>query len=172
MKKSTTLRSLVLCGLSMLLCVSMFVGSTFAWFTDEVQSGKNTIVAGNLDVELQYHKQGAWTTVEGQSDLFDPNALWEPGHTEVVYLKVSNAGNLALKYLLSLNIYEEVIGYTKDNKEIKLSDYILFGIVEDVAAGAYDGDRAAAIAAVTNPFSSVGRPLNQENAAVVIGELS
>ena len=52
MKKSTMLRSLLMSGLSVLLCVSMLMGSTFAWFTDTVESGINTIVAGNLDVEL------------------------------------------------------------------------------------------------------------------------
>ena len=52
MKKSTFVRSLLLCGLSVLLCLSMLAGTTFAWFTDEVASGNNTIMAGNLDVEL------------------------------------------------------------------------------------------------------------------------
>ena len=152
MKKSTMIRSLVLCGLSMLLCISMLAGSTFAWFTDEVQSGNNVIMAGNLDVALEYLKGSDWVDVEGKSDVFNPKALWEPGYTEVVYLKVSNQGNLALKYLLSINIVEEEYGTTKDGKVIKLSDIIQFGIVEDVDAGEFDGDRAAAIAAVDEPM--------------------
>ena len=48
----TTRRALVLSVLSLLLCCSMLVGTTFAWFTDSVTSGKNKIVAGNLDIEL------------------------------------------------------------------------------------------------------------------------
>ena len=54
MRKSTTKRALLMSGLAMLLSISMLVGTTFAWFTDTVSSGTNTIVAGNLDIEL-YH---------------------------------------------------------------------------------------------------------------------
>ena len=38
--------------ISLMLCVSMLVGTTFAWFTDSVVSGNNIIAVGNLDVEL------------------------------------------------------------------------------------------------------------------------
>ena len=40
--------------IALLLCCSMLIGTTFAWFTDSVTSGKNRIIAGNLDVELAY----------------------------------------------------------------------------------------------------------------------
>ena len=56
MNKKSTKRSLLLSALSLVLCLSMLVGTTFAWFTDSVTSGKNRIVAGNLDVELEYAK--------------------------------------------------------------------------------------------------------------------
>ena len=52
--RKTTRRALVLSLLSLLLCCSMLVGTTFAWFTDSVTSGKNVIIAGNLDVELSH----------------------------------------------------------------------------------------------------------------------
>ena len=51
-RKNMTRNALVTSILSLLLCVSMLVGTTFAWFTDEVTSGRNTIAAGNLDIEL------------------------------------------------------------------------------------------------------------------------
>lgn len=71
--------------LSVLLCVAMLIGSTFVWFTDSVTSGKNQIVAGNLDVELEYTTDfNEWKTVEDATDLFKKDALWEPGHAEVV----------------------------------------------------------------------------------------
>ena len=52
--KKSTKRALLTSALSLLLCVSMLVGTTFAWFTDEVKSGTNIIAAGNLDVELTH----------------------------------------------------------------------------------------------------------------------
>ncbi|MBQ4267935.1 MAG: hypothetical protein IJB93_07050 [Clostridia bacterium] len=50
--KHTTRSALFTSIISMLLCVSMLVGATFAWFTDEVKSGVNMIAAGNLDIEV------------------------------------------------------------------------------------------------------------------------
>ena len=48
----TTKRALFSSVMALILCFSMLVGTTFAWFTDEVKSGTNQIVAGNLDVNL------------------------------------------------------------------------------------------------------------------------
>ena len=45
-KTKSTKRALLLSALSLTMCVSLLVGSTFAWFTDSVVSGNNKIVAG------------------------------------------------------------------------------------------------------------------------------
>lgn len=47
-----TNRALLSSVVALILCCSMLVGSTFAWFTDEVTSGVSKIQAGNLDIEL------------------------------------------------------------------------------------------------------------------------
>ena len=126
----STKRSLALSALSLMLCISMLLGTTFAWFTDSVTSGKNKIVAGNLDIELEYYNGSEWKPVTEETKLFDDEALWEPGHTEVAYLKLSNVGTLALKYKLAINVYKEVEGINVDGDVFKLSDYIYMGIVE------------------------------------------
>ena len=79
-----------------------------------------------------------------------PNLLWEPGVTEVAYLRIANAGTLALKYQLGINIVSETEGKTKTGDPIKLSDYIQFGVVENVNGenGKY-ATREAAVADVT-----------------------
>ena len=133
--KKNTKKALLMSALSLLLCCSMLIGTTFAWFTDEVTSGKNQIIAGNLDVELEYAKVvdgqiTGWDTVAGKTAIFDPNALWEPGRVEVVYLKVSNLGTLALKYQLGVNVYKEITGKTEDGKDINLSEHLVFKVVE------------------------------------------
>ena len=144
--KKATKRALILSIISMLICVVMLAGTTFAWFTDSVTSGKNTIVAGNLDVELEYSKDySTWNTVEGATDIFDPNALWEPGRTEVVYLKISNLGTLALKYNFAINFEDTVVGTSVLGNEIYLSEYLEYGIADVTAKFA---DRDAARAAV------------------------
>ncbi|MBO5953164.1 MAG: hypothetical protein J6Q53_03470 [Oscillospiraceae bacterium] len=51
-RKNTTRSALFTSIMSLLLCVSMLLGTTYAWFTDSVVSGNNVIAAGNLDIEL------------------------------------------------------------------------------------------------------------------------
>ena len=141
-----TKKALLLSVMSLVLCVSMLVGTTFAWFTDSVSTGKNIIAAGNLDIELEYSKDFSnWASVEGQSDLVDPNAKWEPGHTEVVYLRISNKGSLALKYIFRMTVTDLVVGKSVEGNEIHLADYLKYDIVDATAKYA---DRAAARKAV------------------------
>ena len=145
-----TKKSLSVSILALLLCFSMLMGTTFAWFTDSVASENNVIKSGNLDIELEYWNGTEWVDVAGRSDILT-NTLWEPGVTEVAYLRVANAGSLALKYQLGVNIVSETEGVNVAGETFKLSDYINFGIIENVngETGAY-ADRNAALEAVTD----------------------
>lgn len=105
MKK--TGKTLLASALSLMLCIAMLVGTTFAWFTDSVSSGNNQIVAGNLDIEL-YHTNRTKTDeqVSPSTVLFDDvdSTKWEPGATAWEKFTVKNEGNLKLKYKLILNV--------------------------------------------------------------------
>ena len=107
--------------ISLLLCVSMLVGTTFAWFTDEVVTGMNTIAAGNLDVELLANDE----KVDSTTKLFDDVTLWEPGVVIYEKLQVVNAGTLALKYQMSLNF-----GNENDLNGHKLSEVLKAAVLE------------------------------------------
>ena len=120
----STKRALLTSALALLMCVTMLVGATFAWFTDTASTGVNKIQAGNLDIKVEYTLDGEnWRDLDGATDIFQ-KGLWEPGHTEVVALKFKNNGNLALKYSINMNIVDETVGVNKFNKEYKLSDYL------------------------------------------------
>ena len=127
-KKSALLMSFT----SLLICFAMLVGSTFAWFTDTATTGVNKIQAGNLDVKLEYKKSGTEIFAEADENtkVFDETAQWEPGHVEYVVLKVSNAGNLALKYKLGINIAKEVGSTNVHNNAFNLSDHINFAVID------------------------------------------
>lgn len=121
--KKGTKRALLTSLLMLLLSCSMFVGSTFAWFTDSVVSRNNVITSGNLDVEMEYSFDGTtWAPVTEDTTLFAEDALWEPGHTQAVAVKVKNVGTLAVKYALSTTIFEEIPGTNVYDQEFKLSD--------------------------------------------------
>ena len=144
--KKATKRALLTSIMALAMCVVMLVGTTFAWFTDTASTAVNKIQAGNLDVELEYSKDfSEWTKVTDTTKVFEESTLWEPGRTEVVYLRVTNAGTLALKYTLGIyNLYNSTGKNVLGNK-YSLSDYVKLGAVEANAAYA---DRAAAISAV------------------------
>ena len=115
-KTKSTKRALLLSALSLLMCVSMLIGSTFAWFTDSVTSSGNKIVAGTLDIQLLMDADvnGTYDDIsESTSPIFgegsiaqnnNAETLWEPGKTQVAYLAIKNNGNLDLKYTVGLNV--------------------------------------------------------------------
>ena len=128
-KQKSTKKTLLTSVLSLVLCMAMLVGTTFAWFTDSVTSTNNKIQAGNLDIELEYYTKEGWKTVQDAAELFTGN-LWEPGHAEVVYLRLTNKGTLALKYQLGVNIVSETGSVNVEGDNFKLSQYIEYGVVE------------------------------------------
>ena len=135
---ANTKRALLTSVLAIVACVAMLIGSTFAWFTDTASTGVNKIQAGNLDVELAYKNaktEGNFKEAKADTKVFDESALWEPGYVEYVVLKISNAGNLALKYQLGINIADEKGSTNVDGKEFKLSDYIRFAVIDGDKAG-------------------------------------
>ncbi len=136
-RKNITRRAFVTSVIALILCCSMLVGTTFAWFTDSVASGMNHIRAGNLDVEL-YHSDKAVQNepVNNSVVLFDDVKLWEPGAVVYENLQVKNEGNLALKYQLNLNFDNA----TDNGAGKTLADVLKVAVVKD---GFY-GDRAAA----------------------------
>ena len=128
-KVGGTKRALLTSVLALVLSLAMLAGTTFAWFTDTASTGVNRIVSGNLDVGLEYWggAESGWLTAENSEDLFDKNALWEPGYTQIIYLRVANNGNLALTYAMQITPVHETVGVNVDGEEFKLSDYIKFG---------------------------------------------
>ncbi len=142
-----TKKALLSSVVALLICFTMLTGTTFAWFTDSVTSANNIIKSGNLDVELYYQVEGQddWTLVTKDTNVFKKDALWEPGHTEVVKLKVVNAGSLDLKYNLGINVADEVESINVLDEELILSEHIKYGIVD----GEQDYTRDTAIAAVS-----------------------
>lgn len=133
-KTKSTKRALLLSALSLLMCVSMLVGSTFAWFTDSVTSGSNIIKSGKLEVSLL---DAAGNSLEGQmikwatdDDRAQDQILWEPGCTyNTEPFTVKNTGNLALKFRLFVN------GITGDEKLLEVIDFKCMAGTVDLVDG-------------------------------------
>ena len=111
MKRSSTTKKALLISTCALLCsMLMMAGSTFAWFTDSVSSGTNTITTGKLDVQLLHTNQKVTEAKEVQQNtlLFTDekgNSIdWEPGAVAYENFTVKNTGDLALNYRLALDL--------------------------------------------------------------------
>ena len=129
-KKKSTKRALISSLLILAMCFTMLAGTTFAWFTDSVTSTGNKIVAGKLDIQLflgtdvdTYTTEisdstnpifGAANSLVAQNNPQD--TLWEPGKTQIAYLKLKNNGNLWLKYSVAIDVKNNV----KDLYEMRL----------------------------------------------------
>ena len=106
-EKRVTKRAIVASLLSLSICGSMLIGTTYAWFTDTVTSSGNIIKSGTLQVGLNW-KDGDEapdnTTVwkDAETDAIFGYDLWEPGYTQVRHLQVVNSGTLALKYRFTI----------------------------------------------------------------------
>ena len=108
-KQKTTKKTLLTSVLSLVLCMAMLVGTTFAWFTDNVTSKNNIIKSGTLDVTMEWADGTKAVPADDSADWKDASAgaifdydLWEPGYTEVRHIKIANEGTLALKYQLNI----------------------------------------------------------------------
>ena len=110
-KTKVTKRALIISALSLVICISMLLGTTYAWFTDSVVSAGNIIKSGTLDVEMYYADgtkavpttytgEGAWTDASTGA-IFNYD-LWEPGYTQVRHIQIKNVGTLALKYKVQI----------------------------------------------------------------------
>ena len=156
MKNKSTKRALISSAIALVVCIAMLVGTTFAWFTDNVSSANNIIKSGNLDVELYYSvldANGNWTTyapVDENTKIFNYEK-WEPGYTSVAKFQIKNNGSLALKYQLSADVISETEGVNKDGQSFKLSEFLKYGVTSVIDA---IEERDLALAIANNDFDS------------------
>lgn len=102
-----TKKALISSVLALVMCFTMLLGTTFAWFTDSVTSAGNIIQSGNLDAEMYWAKgvetpddNANWQDAS-KSAIFD-YALWEPGYIDAKHIQIKNVGSLAFNYQLRI----------------------------------------------------------------------
>ena len=122
-KDRITKKSLITSSLAMLTCLTMLIGTTFAWFTDTAQTNVNKIQSGTLDVDIQNKENQSldrgtlkWQAKDGRAQ---EAILWEPGATyELTPFKIVNKGNLAIKYKIEISGIESTNTAEKDLRDV------------------------------------------------------
>ena len=71
---------------------------------------------------------GKWEEVDGQTKIFDEEALYEPGYVQVVYLKVENKGDRDFKFSTAVNVNGCIQATNVFGQRFMLQDYLKFGI--------------------------------------------
>lgn len=125
-----TKKSLKASGLSLMLCIAMLIGTTFAWFTDSITNSGNKIQAGNLKIDAMAYDTGSDADgmsvtiagVNGGNPIRFENAgqnlkedntpiindkFFEPGKSNAKLLQVTNNGTLAAKIKLDFKVTDD-----------------------------------------------------------------
>ena len=128
--KKKRIKNIALASSIVLIMVWALLGtvSTVAWFHEEDEI-VNSIHFGELEIELYHKVDGNYEKVDSYTKIFDDEALYEPGYTQTVFLKVVNVGTVPFQYRLSVlpdkvteaeNVYGELF---------ELPEYLRFGVV-------------------------------------------
>lgn len=151
-------------ALALSACLFVFwwalgTGATLAWFSD-ADEVRNEFQIGLLNMDVSYKNDIVtdYTPLEATSEVFYDEALYEPGYTQVVYLKIENAGNVDFNYKLSVTVNDVTTATGVLGNEIYLPNYLCFGAVfaesEDALKAEVANRLAARDQATVQPLST------------------
>jgi len=105
-------------------------GATLAWFSD-ADSVRNEFQIGLLNLDVSYKNDIVtdYEPLSGATKAFNDEALYEPGYTQVVDLKIENLGDVDFKYKISVTVENVITGKNAWGEDIYLPNYLLYGVV-------------------------------------------
>ncbi len=128
-KKSYKRIALALSLCALIVWGILGTGASLAWFTDTSPEINNIFHFAEFDVEVSHRlTDGNWESIDGKTDIFDNEALYEPGYVQVVYLKVENKGTVPFKFQTAVNVNGCIVATNVFGQEFMLQDYLKFGI--------------------------------------------
>lgn len=137
-------RSIILCALSLALCVALLVGSTFAWFSDSITNSGNTITAGNLTAQWSYRTlnddTAAYEPVSEELALFSADTVWQPGEPHGYDFKVENTGSVDFEWELTIDL-ADTAGESQNN----LTDVLVVYVDGEITTPEFDADGVAVL---------------------------
>ena len=134
-KRSTKL----MCLLIAFVWMTIVIGSSYAYYIQNVDVANNVVAMGDLQAELYWRNPGETSWQDASKGAIFNHRNWEPGYSDVKYLNVRNTGDLAFQYELNvfpaelltgranlldvIDVYygENVENVTRDNYAIKLT---------------------------------------------------
>ena len=159
-KRILTKVALALSACLFILWWALGTGATLAWFSDS-DTVRNTFQIGVLKLDVAYRNDivTKYTPLQGATEAFHDNALYEPGYTQVVYLKIDNLGDVPFNYKVAVTVQDSIKGKNAWGEEIYLPNYLRYGVVfgqSEAEVQAQVKDRLAAKHNAPNDWGILG----------------
>ncbi len=159
-KRKWTKAALALSACLFVLWWALGTGATLAWFSDH-DTVRNEFQVGLLKMNVSYRNETmqSYADLQGATAAFRDNALYEPGYTQVVYLEIANAGDVAFRYKLAVTVADAVEGENLWGEEIYLPNYLRYGVVfgkTEADVQQQVADRLAARSQAPNDWGALG----------------
>lgn len=158
-KKAYTRIAMVLSIVLLIVWGIMGTGTSLAWFTDTSEEVKNIFHFADFELDVEYRDENnEWKTIEAATEIFDDEALYEPGYTQVVYLRVTNRGEVPFDFKTAVTVTYFTKATNYFGQPFHLQDYLQFGLTpamqteEDM--NALVATRALAVRYATMPLSN------------------
>lgn len=155
-KKNIYLKiALALSICALIVWVLLGTGASLAWFADTSPELNNIFHFADFEVTVSHRlDNGDWEKIESDTVVFDEEALYEPGYTQAVYLKIQNTGTREFRYKTAVSTNGYTIATNVFGQRVNLQEYLKFGLVTADTEAAMDAavaDReTAAAVAVTD----------------------
>lgn len=130
-RKRTTKIALTVGVLLLIMWGILGAGASIAWFKDETPIVENVFNFAEFDLDVQYRnsEMTSYAPIKTDTNVFLDGALYEPGYTQVVYLKIRNNGDINMKYKLSIDARSVITATSVLGNEIYLPNYLRYGVV-------------------------------------------
>ena len=159
-KKKWTKSALAFSAFLFVLWWALGTGATLAWFSD-ADAVRNEFQIGLLNLEVSYKNDvtAEYAPLAGTTEAFRDDALYEPGYTQVVYLKIENRGDVDFSYKVAVTVQGFTNGKNAWGEDIYLPNYLCYGVVfaeNETELQEMVKDRLASRAHAANEWGTLG----------------
>lgn len=104
-------------------------GASLAWFKDTSPEINNIFHFADFDLVVSHQlTDGTWEEITDKTELFNKEALYEPGYVQVVYLRVENKGDVPFKFHTAVNVNGYTTATNIFGQTFYLQNHLRFGI--------------------------------------------
>lgn len=129
-KKHFSRMALITSLLLIIIWSMMGIGTSLAWFADTDEETKNIFHFAEFDLSVEYRDEnGVYRNLECATEVFDDEALYEPGYTQIVYLRVTNNGTVPFKFKSAVRVTDYNLPTNVFGQKFNLQEHLRFGLV-------------------------------------------